>query len=48
MSETCETATVNRDGQQVIINKSDLQPSDVIWKDEPVNKPVNKPVKGSK
>tara|TARA_R110002126_G_scaffold150139_3_gene296233 strand:+ start:4959 stop:5129 length:171 start_codon:yes stop_codon:yes gene_type:complete len=31
MSEKCEIVTIDREGQPVDINKSDLDPADVIW-----------------
>lgn len=34
MSELLETIAVDRDGEKVLINKSDLSKSDKIWTDK--------------
>lgn len=38
MSEKCEIVTIDREGQPVDINKSDLKPSDITWGDKPSKK----------
>ena len=44
MSETCETITIYRNGEPVLINKSDLKDTDKLNKE----KTSNKSAKGSK